>query len=147
MSGAFTPTGAQYALDYLSGTMDTTLIGGASARSVYLMLLTATPSNLSSLATYPEVSAAGYARQSVTWGAAAVNASGSYQIANTAAILYGPFTGSSGIGPAATMCALVTVSTGTSGLPLMLWTLDSPGNAAQGASLQIPIGSLTMSLA
>jgi hypothetical protein len=111
------------------------------------MLLTALPSNTASLATYPEVSATGYARQLVAWGAAALNGSGVYQVANSSPALYGPFTGASGIGPAATMCALVTVSTGTSGLPLMLWTLDAPGNAAQNASLQIATGALTMTLA
>jgi hypothetical protein len=147
MSGNFTPVGAQLALDYLSGTMDTTLIVGAIARSTYLMLLTATPSNASSLATYPEVSAAGYARQTVSWGAAALNGASVYQIANSTAVLWGPFTGASGIGPAATMCALVTVSTGTSGTPLMLWTLDTPGSAPQNSSLQLPVGALTMTVA
>lgn len=147
MSGNLSPVGAQYALDYVSGTMDTTLIGGATPRNVYLMLLTATPSNPSSMATFSEVSATGYARQLVSWGAAALNGASIYQIANSAPILYGPFTGAGGLGPAATMCALVTVSTGTGGVPLMLWTLDSPGTAAQNSSLQINTGAMTMTLA
>lgn len=147
MSGSLTPVGAQYALDYVCGTMDTTLIGGATARSVYLMLLTATPSNTSNMSTFTEVSATGYARQSVSWSAAALNGAGIYQLSNTSAILFGPFTGVAGLGPSATMCALVTVSTGTAGVPLMLWTLDSPGTAAQNSSLQFAIGTLTLTLA
>lgn len=147
MSGNFTSVGAEYVLDYLTGSMDTTLVVGASSRSTYLMLLTAAPSNTSSLATYTEVSATGYSRQTVTWGAATVNSGGQYQVANSAAVLFGPFTGTSGLGLPATMCALVTVSSGTSGLPLMLWTLDTPGTATQNSSLQLPIGSLIMTLA
>lgn len=147
MSGNFTPIGAQYCLDYLGGTMDTTLIVGATARSVYLMLLTATPANPSQLTTYTEVSATGYARQLCTFSAAALNSSGVYQVSNSTGILFGPFTGALGIGPAATMCALVTTSTGTSGIPLMLWTLDTVGAAAQNTSLQLAAGALTMSLA
>lgn len=147
VSGNVTPVGCQFALDYLSGTMTTTLVPGASARSTYLMLLTAAPSNPSSMATYSEVAAAGYARQSVTWSAAVVGPASEYQVSNSASVLFGPFTGSSGIGPPATMCALVTVLTGISGTPLMLWTLDSAGNAAQNASLQFAAGALIMALA
>lgn len=147
MSGSFTPVGAQYALDYLSGTMDTTLVVGATSRSTYLMLLTAAPSDPSNLATYTEVSATGYARQTAVFGAAALNGSSVYQVANSSPVLWGPFTGASGIGPPATMCALVTVSTGTSGLPLMLWTLDTVGAAAQNTTLQLATGTLTMTLA
>lgn len=145
MAGSFTPTGDQYALNYLSGALSTAL-GGASSFSVYLMLVTAAPTNLASLATYPEVAAAGYARQPVTFGAATLNSSSVYQIANSTALVFGPFTGSSGIGAAAVGGALVTSSTGTSGLPLMYWTFDSPGTAAQSSSLQIPIGALVMGL-
>lgn len=147
MAGNFTPVGAGFALDYLTGTMDTTLVVGAPARSTYLMLLTATPSNPSSMGTFTEVSAAGYARQPVSWTAAALNASSVYQVSNSTSILFGPFTGAAGIGPAATMCALVTVSSGTAGQPLMLWTLDTPGAAAQNASLQLATGALVMTLA
>lgn len=147
MSGNVTPVGCQYALDYLSGTMTTTLVPGATARSTYLMLLTANPANPSSMATYAEVSAAGYARQSVTWSAAGIGSSGEFEVSNSASILFGPFTGTGGIGLPATMCALVTVLTGISGLPLMLWTLDAVGNAAQNGSLQIATGALSMTLA
>jgi hypothetical protein len=147
MSGAFTPLGAEFALDYLSGSMSTTLVVGASSRSVYIMLLTATPTNLSEMSTYVEVSATGYARQAVTWGAATLNSAGVYQISNTNSLLFGPFTAVGGLGPQATMCALVTVETGVGGQPLMLWTLDTPGSAPQNASLEIAAGTLTMSLA
>lgn len=143
MSGDFTPTGSQYVLNYLSGNMATAL-GGAAAFSVYLMLTTATPSNLASLATYAEVAATGYARQPITFGAAALNSSGVYQVSNSTALVFGPFTGSAGIGAAAVGAALVTASTGVSGPVLMYWTLDVAGAAAQNASLQVPIGSLVM---
>jgi len=145
MAGQFTPVGSQYALDYLSGTLDTNLAGG-TAFSTYLMLVTAPPSNLSSLATYPEVAAAGYARQPVSWTAASVNSSGAYQLSNSTSILFGPFTAASGIGAAATGCALVTTLTGIIGKPLMYWTFSTPGSAGQNASLQLPIGALTMAL-
>jgi hypothetical protein len=146
VAGSFTPVGDQYALNYLSGALSTAL-GGASSFSVYLMLVTATPSNLASLPTYPEVAAAGYARQPITFGAAALNGStGTYQISNSTASVFGPFTGSAGIGAAAVGGALVTTSTGTSGLPLMYWTFDSPGTAAQSSSLSVPIGALVMGL-
>ena len=145
MAGQFTPTGAQRCLDYLSGTLDTSL-GGASAFSTYLMLVTATPSSLSSLATYPEVAAAGYSRQPVSWSAAALNSSSVYQIFNSTAVLFGPFTATAGIGAAAVGCALVTSLTGLSGTPLMYWALDTPGSASQNASLQIAIGALVMGL-
>lgn len=145
MSGQFTPVGAQRCLDYLSGTLSTSLVT-ASGFSTYLMLVTATPSSLASLATYQEVAAAGYARQPLSWSAAALNASGTYQISNAAALLFGPFTGSAGIGAAAVGCALVTSLTGLSGTPLMFWTFDTPGSAGQNASLQIAIGALVMGL-
>lgn len=145
MAGSFTPIGDQYALNYLSGSLSTAL-GGAASFSVYLMLVTATPSNLASLATYPEVAAAGYARQPITFGAAALNSSSVYQVANSTALVFGPFTGVSGIGAAAVGGALVTTSTGIGGSVLMYWTFDSPGTAAQSSSLQLPIGALVMGL-
>jgi hypothetical protein len=145
MSGQFTPVGSQRCLDYLSGTLSTSLVT-ATGFSTYLMLVTAAPSNMASLSTYPEVSAAGYARQPVSWSAAALNASSVYQISNSTAVLFGPFTGSAGIGAAAVGCALVTALTGVSGTPLMYWTFDTPGSASQNASLQIAIGALVMGL-
>lgn len=145
MAGSFTPNAAQRALDYISGNMATAL-GGAAAFSTYLLLTTAAPSNLASLATYPEVAATGYARQPVTWAASALGTS-TYQTSNSTALVYGPFTGTSGIGAAAVGAALVTTLTGTGGVPLMYWTLDSPGTAAQNSSLQVPIGALVMGVA
>lgn len=146
MAGALTPLASERALDYISGNMATTL-GGATAFSTYLLLTTATPSNLASLATYPEVAAVGYARQPVTWSAAALNSSLAYQVATATALLYGPFTAVAGIGAAAVGCALVTTLTGVGGTPLMYWTFDAPGTAAQNSSLNIPIGALVMGLA
>lgn len=145
MAGQFTPIGCAYALNYLAGTLDTSLAGG-TAFPVYLMLLTAPPTDLSSLATYPEVAATGYARQPVAWTSASVNSSGAYQVSNSASILFGPFTAASGIGADATGCALVTTLTGIAGTPLMYWSFSSPGAAGQNASLQLPIGALTMAL-
>lgn len=137
MAGALTPNGSQRCLDYMSGTLSTAL-GGATAFSVYLLLTTATPSNLASLATYPEVTATGYARQPVTFGAAALNSSSVYQVANSTALVFGPFTASSGLGAAAVGAALVTSSSGTSGVPLMYWTLDAPGTAARTPRCRFP---------
>ena len=83
------------------------------------MLVTAQPSNLSSLPTYPEVAATGYARQPVSWTAASVNSSGAYQLSNSAAILFG------GTRVAATAAVLLNVTL-MAAVGTLIATPDSP---------------------
>ena len=146
MAGELSTVGAQYALDFVTGRQIGYAVSGTAAgssgRTTYVALLTAAPNDASTLATMTEVTTSGYARQSIAW-TAATNASPSVT-QNSAAITFGPF--SAAMASAATHCALVSASSGTTGDFLMWWTLDFSKQAAQNESIQFAIGALSMSL-
>lgn len=137
MAGELSTVGAQYALDYVTGRA----LPYTATRTTYLALLTAAPGDATTLASMTEVSAGGYARQSVSW-TAATSASPS-QTQNSATITFGPFSGAPGT---ITHCALVSASSGTTGDFLMYWTLNVSKTPAVNESLQFAAGALYMTL-
>jgi hypothetical protein len=119
---------------------------GAQAR--YVALLTASPFTSGPSGGYAqaisdlvEVTTAGYSRQLATWA----NAGAAYPspVSNNAVLTFGPMTAAMTL--AAQWAALVTASSGTAGLLLYFWQLDTPQQVSVSQSIQIPIGSLVMS--
>lgn len=138
MAGEFSDSGALSALEAVAGK--TTL----SSTTTYLALLTAAPTDADGIADLTEYDATGYSRQAVTWGDAALNGSNVPEIANSAAITFGPFT--AGTGSTISHCALVTAASGTSGVVRMHWSLDTSRTPGSNDSLQFAIAALKMTL-
>src|SRR3712207_5549380 len=89
MTGALTDKGADIALDAVTGRATQT------ARTMYLVLLTADPGRTGTPATMSEYSATGYARQA--YGPAAPSTTGNNRKSgNSGAISFGPLTGANG---------------------------------------------------
>lgn len=133
MTGEASTVGAGIALDAMNGRATQT------ARTTYLALLSAAPSDSTTLASMTEITTAGYGgRQSVTWGAP----SGDPAVAaNTNLITFGPFSAD----PANCVAlALVSAASGTTGDFIYQWTVSK--DVGIGDSIQIAIGGLTMSL-
>ena len=129
--------GAQTALNAVTGRAT------QSARSVYVALLTAAPTDSTTVATMTELTTAGtngYSRQAVVWSAP--TSADPSVTSNTATITWGPFTADLGN---VTHLALVSSSTGTSGDFLTWWTATTPRNPANGESIQAAAGGLTIS--
>jgi hypothetical protein len=138
MPGKASDRGADIALDAITGRQTQT------ARTMYLVLLTAAPTDATTLATMVEYTAAGYARQ--TWTPAAPSASGgNRRSANTNGITYGPLTGANGT-TAITHAALVSALTGTTGDLTFYWTLDSPRTPASGDSITVAANAVAADL-
>lgn len=120
---------------------------GAATR--YVALLTASPFTsgpgggyAQTISDLVEVTTAGYSRQIATWA----NASAAYPapVSNNAVLTFGPM--SSAMALAAQWAALVThAATGTAGLMLYFWQLDTPQQVSVSQSIQIPIGNLGLS--
>lgn len=134
MPGELSTVGANIALDAVSGRVT------ATARTTYLALLTAAPTDATTVAGMTEVSTAGYARQTVTWTAPTGDPA---RTQNSAVITFGPFTADP---PNVTHCALVSSASGTTGDFLMFWTLDVAKDAATNESIQFAAGALYMTL-
>ena len=131
MAGQATSAGSKIALDALSGRATQT------ARTMYLALLTAAPTDASTLATVTEVSATGYARQTCAMSDPTTTEAST----NTALLTFGPFD----TDPAsATHCALVSAVSGTVGDITFYWTLDVARDAAVGDSITVAVGALSM---
>lgn len=136
MAGELADKGATLALDAATGQKT------VSSRTTYLALLTAAPSDTTTVATMTELSGAGYSRQSVTWDDATI-ISGKASASNSAKLTFGPFS----FDPDnVTHCALVSSASGPSGDFIMYWTLDSARDAASGDSIEVAAGSLTMTI-
>lgn len=134
MPGELSTVGANNALDAATGRVTQT------ARTTYLALLTAAPTDATTLAGMTELSVAGYARQSVTFTAPAGDPSSTQ---NSAVITFGPFTADP---PNVTHCALVSPASGTTGDFIMHWTLTVAKDAAVNESIQFAAGALVMTL-
>jgi hypothetical protein len=134
MSFEFSRAGAQFALDIVTGRN-----AGPGARTTYLALLTAAPTDASTLATMAEVSTAGYARQSVTW--AAPSAADPPETHNTATLTAGPFSADP---PNVTHFAIVSAASGTSGDFLAWGAWTAARDAANGDSLQVAASALSL---
>lgn len=124
MSGELTTVGAAIANDATHGRAT------QSARSMYLMLGTSAPTDATTLATFAEVSTAGYARQVLTWAAPSGDPS---TTSITAQVTFGPFSADP---PNVTHCAEGSASSGTSGDLTWFWALDVAKDAASGESIQ-----------
>lgn len=134
MAGELSTTGANIALDAATGRATQT------ARTTYLALLTAAPTDASTPATMTELSATGYARQAVTWSAPSGDPSST---SNSGTVTFGPFS----TDPAnVTHCALVSSSSGTTGDLVMWWSLTAAKDAAIGESIQFAAAALAMTL-
>ena len=136
MPGQLSTLGANIALDAATGRATQT------ARTTYLALLTAAPTDATTVATMAEVypGTNGYSRQAATWAAPSGDPSST---SNTATITWGPFTADP---PNVTHIALVSSASGLSGDLVMYWTADVARNAANGESIQAAAGALVMTL-
>lgn len=121
-------------------------VSGALNR--YIALLTASPftsgsggGNAALISDLVEVTTAGYSRQQVTFTDAA--ASYPAPVSNSNLLTFGPM--SAGMTLAAQWAAMVSAATGTTGLLYYYWQLDTPQQVSVSQSIQIPIGSLTLS--
>ena len=134
MAGEASGFGAGAALDAMTGRATQT------ARTTYLALLTAAPSDTTTLATMTELSATGYSRQAVTWTAPSGDPA---TTSNSGAINFGPVS----TDPAnVTHAALVSAASGTTGDFIYYWTLNTARDGIAGDSFQVANGALTMSL-
>lgn len=139
MAGEFAPNGGDRALDALTGRAT------VSSRTTYLALLTAAPSDTTTMATMTELTTPGsngYSRQTITWTAPA-DSSGTRRTENEGVITFGPF--SSDLGNV-THIALVSASTGTAGDFLAFWTADAARDPANGDSISIADGAIYLTL-
>lgn len=127
MAGEPSDVGSGYALDIITGRATNPFT--ASSRTTYIALLSAAPTDTSTLATMTEISTSGYARQSVTWSAPSAA-----ETHNTALITYGPFTADP---PNITHAALVSSSSGTTGDFLYWWALTTARDPSTGDSLTL----------
>ena len=134
MPGQLSTVGANNALDAATGRATQT------ARTVYLALLTAAPTDSTTVATMTELTTAGYARQVCAWSAPSGDPSTS---SNTATLTFGPFSADP---PSVAYAALVSSASGTSGDFIAYWTADVAQDAANGQSIQVSVGALTLSL-
>jgi hypothetical protein len=134
MAGEASTFGAGRALDAINGRAT------ATARTVYLALLSAAPNDGSTLATMTEITTAGYARQAVTWSTPTGDPA---VVSNSGVLTFGPFTADP---PNVTHAALVSAVSGTSGDFLYWWTLDNARDAANGDSLTVAAAALVMQL-
>lgn len=139
MSGSPAAWGSKAAIDAWTGRA----VPIATTRTTYLALLTAAPTQATTLATMSEVTTAGYARQPVTWTAPAIPGGGvNYQSMNSALVSFGPFTASMLFD--AVYAALVSAASGTTGDFIFAFLLDTPENAAINETIQIPASQLIL---
>lgn len=151
--------GAVSALDYLAGRTtalqaewDAKTAGGdPQPRTTYLMLLTQVVTDAQTdMATLIgiEATGTGYARQPVPWAASSTS---TRTASNSDLVQFGPFSDPSGLGAPITGAALVTRMTSSAGQPtglcLMAWNLGTAVTTQQNQALQLPAGTLTMTLA
>jgi hypothetical protein len=134
MAGEFSTVGANNALDGAFGRVTQT------ARTVYVALLSAAPTDATTLATMTEITATGYSRQVYTPGAPTGDPA---VTSNTNSITFGPFTADP---PSVGWCALVSAASGTAGDFIYWWTFTTARDAAIGDSLNIAVGALSASL-
>lgn len=135
MPGEFSTAGSNIALDAVTGRVTQT------ARTTYLALLTAAPTDATTLATMSEVftpGTSGYTRQAVTWTAPTGDPA---TTSNSNALTFGAF----GADPAnVTHCALVSAQTGTTGDLVALWQLTTARDASVGDSITFAAGAVVL---
>lgn len=123
-------------LDFLTGRA----VAYTAPRNTYLALLSGdVDSGDWTMATMPEITTPGYARQQVVW---TVPTGAPMTTQNTGLLFFGPFTAS--MVDEANFAALVTAQTGTAGEVIYVWPVDSPLLAVANESLQIAAGALSL---
>lgn len=132
MPGQASSRGSAVMLDAASGRATQT------ARTTYLALLTAAPTDATTPATMTEVTTAGYTRQAVTWTDPALTETTS----NSNVLTFGPFSADP---PNVTHCALVSSASGTTGDLVWWWALDTARDGASGDSISVAAGQISMS--
>jgi hypothetical protein len=140
MAGQFSDTGSKRALDGVTGRATVT------ARTTYLALLTAAPSDATTDGTISvsEYGATGYSRQSVSWTAPTLNGSSIPESQNSGIITFGPF--SAGTGATVSYAALVSAASGTTGDMLAWWSLDTSRTPAVNDSITVAANALKLSV-
>jgi hypothetical protein len=138
MPGELSTYGARISLDYATGRA----VEVAAPATTYLALLTAIPTDDTTMAQLAEVTTAGYGRPTTAWTAATATSPSTTQ--NSGLLSFGALTADM-VSPAVAL-ALVTVATGTAGQIRMWWELDQPMQLLNGQTLQVAPGALTMSL-
>lgn len=137
MPGQPSTAGANIGLDAITGRATQT------ARTMYVALLTAAPTDATTMATMTELTTPGtngYSRQA--YGPVAPTGDPSVT-SNTSAITFGPFTADLAN---VTHVALVSAATGTAGDFVWYWTADVARDPISGDSITIAAGALTMSM-
>lgn len=135
MTGQLSTVGANNALDGALGRVTQT------ARTVYLALLTAAPTDSTTNATMTEYGATGYARQACAFAAPSGDPSAT---SNSGTLTFGPFT--AGTGATVTHCAIVSSASGTTGDFIYYFTLDVSKTPTTGDSIVFAAGDLDVSL-
>jgi hypothetical protein len=134
LPGEASTTGANLGLDAMTGRV------AIAARTTYLALLTAAPTDATTPATMVEVIAAGYARQSIAFSAPTGDPSAT---SNTATRTFGPFTADP---PPVTHCALVTSASGTTGDLTFWWVANATIDAGINDTIEVAVGALVAQL-
>lgn len=133
MAGKLTLVGAGNALDGALGRVTQT------ARTVYLMLLTAAPTAASTLASVTEYAATGYARQAIAQAAP----TGTPRLSgNSAGLTFGPYT--AGTGATITHWAIGSASSGTTGDLIAYGDLAVSKTPGVGDTTTAAIGAFTV---
>lgn len=108
----------------------------------YLTLLTADPTGLTTISALTEVADTNYARQQTTFSGASTSAVPA-TASNSAIVTFGGVSGFAANMPLpAQWAALVSVSTGTSGLLLGTWTLNQPQQVLATQTINIAVGEI-----
>ena len=135
MAGEASTVGANNMLDAASGRVTQT------SGTRYLALLTSAPTDATTMASMAEVDTPGsngYDRETIAFTAPAGDPSSTE---NTALVTFGPFTADLAN---VTHCALVDAATGTAGAFIWWWSLDAAKNPANGDSITVAAGAITM---
>ncbi len=135
MAGEAAAEGEVIMLDAASGRVT------QSARVVYLVLLTAAPNDATTMATMTELTTPatnGYDREIVVFDLPAGDPS---ETENDSLITFGPFTSDLAN---VTHVGLVSALTGTGGDFVWYWTADVAKDPANGDSITIAAGAITM---
>jgi hypothetical protein len=138
VAGELTTAGAQACLDAITGRVALTATG------TYICLLTAVPTDATTMATMAEITTPatnGYARTAITWGAA--TAADPSVISNTNTLTFGAFTIDLG---AVVAIGLVTTATGTAGVLRAIWTLNTARDPAVNDTITFAPGDIALTL-
>lgn len=146
-------TSAGNAIYTYNGTTPYNTADWGAAPGLYVALLVADPSTSGpsggpavAIADLVEDATPGYARQSVTFTQITQSSADGVpaQASNTAALTYGPYTANQAL--PVQWAALVTASTGTTGLLTCTWVLDTIEQVAVSQPIIIPAGDIVLDL-